>query len=236
MPLEKKSALLAIGYGQEWEQQKRRTHRLLLLGLAANGLTLGVAVFAWASVVTRELPVVALTPSDTGVCEQWRAFERSEWSEVQVSSWVTTLAKAAMVQDSRLVKEHLQLVTTMLAPALRAEFRRTESMRERFAEIAKMNVRGELVELTIDCGDNPRFVSGAAPWYCIAYGGAEYRPARARLSRRTPAVKSYFFIELAIQPGEVALQNPLGLEAVEFLPREAESKEELSQLVAEERL
>ena len=165
---------------------KSRTHRFLLVGLALNIATTLAAIFAWASVVTRELPVITLAAQDSSVCEQWRPIHRDEWSTVQVDAWVTSLVKAAMVQDSRLVKENLQTVSTMLAPSLRTEFRRAEPIRMRFAETAKMNIQGSLTALTIDCGDNPRFSRESAPWYCIAYGSADYKPAVGPLPKNTP--------------------------------------------------
>ena len=234
---EEGSGRLVLGYGQEWERQKLRTHRLLLLGLAGNFLTMAVACLTWASIVTRQLPVVTLMPDDTQVCEQWCPLEGKEWSAVQVRSWITTLVQAAMVQDSRLVEERIATLTTMLAPSLRVEFRRTEDMRKRFSEAAKLQIRGALNDLTIRCGDDDaRFFRETTPWYCIAYGRSEYRPAFGPLPDGTPPVFGYFFVKLAIQPGEVALLNPLGLEAIEFLPREAETEKELEVLVAEESL
>ena len=236
MPTSSKTTLLALGYGQEWELHKRRTRRLLLVGLAAHVLTATAAVLAWASIVTRELPVITLRPTDTPVCAPSPAPGRNAWSTIQVEAWVTALVKAAMVQDSTRVQENLQTLTTMLAPSLRAAFRRTESMRARFAEAAKLNIRGTLTEWTIDCGEDPQFIRSNAPWYCIAYGGAEYGPAVGARPKGVPAVTSYFFVELAIRPGVIAPANPLGLEAIEFLPREAETKTELQKLVTEEKL
>jgi len=194
------------------------------------------AFFAWGAVVTRELPVVTLASGDSGVCDSWRTTSGRQWSPIQIKSWIRQLAQAAMVQDSRLVKENLHTMTTLLAPPLRAEFRRSEPLRARFAATAKLNVRGKLQELTVNCSEDSTFTEATAPWYCIAYGASEYWPAVGKLPSGQPPFKSYFFIELAIQPGELAMDNPLGLEAREFWPREAETKAELEKMVAEDRL
>ena len=232
------TTLLSIGFGQAWETHQRRSLRFWCLGIAANMTLMIAATLAWASVVTRELPVITLAPSDTGVCAQWRPMPTEEWSDIQVRAWITTLAKAAMVQDSRLVQDNLQAVTSMLSPALRAEFRQTDAMRTRFADMQRLNIQGALraSEFTINCGDNPRFHKDTAPWLCIAYGGIAYRPAIGPMPDNALPVTSYFFVELAIQPGEVTLSNPLGLEAVQFVPREAETQADLERMVAEERL
>ena len=230
-------ARLVVGYGQDWERHKARTRRLLALGLAANLVTAVAAVLAWASVVTRELPVVTLAAGDAMACEGWRPQPSlPEWSPVQVRWWVRSLIDAALVQDSQRVKENLQRVTTMLSAPLRVELRNNEAMRQRFAQAAKLKVTGTVSELTIDCGDQQRFVEGTAPWRCIAYGAIAYAPAYGPVPESMSAVTNHFFVEVALQPGQIAPANPLGFEAVEFWPREAATAEVLERMVAEEQL
>ena len=230
-----KARLLQLGFGQEWERQKRRTRRFLIVGLTCNIAVSTVAVLAWMATVTRELPVVTLRASDTPVCHQWREYVAGEWSEIQVRAWVYELIDATMVYDSQLITENLITATSRMSQHLRAQFQHSAVMQEHFARIASANLKGRMREesLVIDCG-NIRFLPSSAPWRCIAYGRAEYSPALALPAKKVKPIDGYFFVRMAIRPGQVTMKNPLGLEAVEFRPHEAATKEDLVLLIAEE--
>ena len=256
-----RSQPLSFGYGYYWAQHSRRSRWFWLVAIGLNMVVTTTALWAWAAMVVRPLPVIRLAPDDAAVCpsmtgsmmavagpgdERLRAQQRTDpdpnrdrvWARVQVEAWIREMVHAALVMDSRLVKDHVTRLTTMLSPALRADFRKSAALRRRFVETTKAKARGDLQAFVVKCGESPQpyFRARSAPWYCHALGAIEYRPVLGELPPSVEPFRTYFFLELAIQPGEMSIDNPLGLEAIVFIPREATSQEALERMVAEEGL